>query len=105
MHAVLSQQGGSTRRGRNRKRQRLTEGGELKNFVEKEEGKRTVGRRMAATVPLPRNLNTTTLFFFSHLSSLPSFSLASTQLPSASYHGNRRGAEKRRETRSVPTRR
>lgn len=36
---------------------------------------------------------------------LPSFSLASTPLPSASYHGNRRGAEKRRETRSVPTRR
>lgn len=83
MHAVLSQQGGSTRRGRNRQRQRLTEGGELKNFVEKEEGKRIVGRRMAATVPLPRNLNTTTLFFFSHLSSLPS-SLPLALLPLSS---------------------
>lgn len=107
MHAVLSQQGGSTRRGRNRQRQRLTEGGELKNFVEGRR-KKNCGEKNGSHGSFTQEPeHNYPLFLLSSLFPpfLPSFSLASTQLPSASYHGNRRGAEKRRETRSVPTRR
>lgn len=57
---------------------------ERKFWSEEEKGS---GR--TAMVPLPRNPTQPPLFSSLH----PPFILPSTQLPPASYHGNRRGAE------------